>query len=157
VDIVAGKMRLCQAVSQEEDPRRLEAEDTQVETLNEGASVNEPRDYIPDVVRGEFETSEPVDLVFYGSDGARHVIGKAGINSDGMMTAEVTTEVDPEVLKMLSVVKGEFSFGLPRRMMRPYIRSRFQEIEDTIAGSFAEIEGDDSQALYFKRVPRSLH
>jgi hypothetical protein len=99
---------------------------------------------IPDVVRGESETSEPVDLVFYGSDGTRHVIGKAGVNSDGVMIAEIDKNIDSQIYKMLSVVRGEFSFGLPRRTMRPYIRSKLRDIEDPTAGSFAELEGDDN-------------
>ena len=78
-----------------------------------------------EIIRGEFEPSEPVDLVIY-IETERIVVGEAGINADGTFTAQIHPTDDSRVVQILENVRGEFSFGLPR-----VFKPQFSDIQFT--------------------------
>lgn len=77
----------------------------------------EMQEIMHSIARDADEDSQPVDLVVY-LDTERIVIGKAGVKSDGTMTATIDQTLDPRVEDILCNIRGEFSFGLPRRLHR---------------------------------------
>lgn len=76
------------------------------EIVSEGAHPEEPK-------------PKPVPFVIY-LENERIVLGSAVLRENGMMDVEMNAPVDSRAEHILSVVEGEFKFGLPRRI-KPYV------------------------------------
>lgn len=66
----------------------------------------------------EGESPEPIDLVVYFGD-ERLVVGQAVLSPDGKFTAKINDEIDKRAAKVMGVIRGEFTFRIPRSKLIP--------------------------------------